>query len=427
MAVPYYGDYPVDHAGVVIPFNAFTSNDPSASATITDFANTDVHIHKNGSLTERASSSGVAIDIDVDAITGGHWITIDLSDNDDAGFYVAESEISVRIEGVTIDGATVNAFVGSFSIERAGGSLALLKLIQAAVITNAAGADIAADIIALKAETELIVADTGELQTDWHDGGRLDQLIDAIPTTAMRGTDNAALASVCTEARLAELAAANLPADVDTLLSRITAAVALASVCTEGRLAELDAANLPTDIAAIPTTAMRGTDNAALASVCTEGRLAELDAGNLPTDIAAIPTTAMRGTDNAALASVCTEGRLAELAAANLPADVDTLLTRITAAVALASICTEGRLAELDAGNLPTDIAAIPTAAQIKTALEAAGSDLDYLITALVNKMIVTEANGNTEQFTDTDVSLGSIAAAFSTDGTFTTRKRLVI
>ena len=127
MSVPYYGDFPTDHTSVVIPFNAFTSDDPSASATITDFANTDVHIHKIGSLTQRSSSSGVAIDIDVDGITGGHWITIDLSDNTDAGFYAAGSEISVRIEGVTIDGATVNAFVGAFSIERAGGALALLK------------------------------------------------------------------------------------------------------------------------------------------------------------------------------------------------------------------------------------------------------------------------------------------------------------
>jgi len=170
-----------------------------------------------------------------------------------------------------------------------------------------------------------------------------------------------------------------------------------------------------------------GLTSLATAAICTEGRLAELDAANLPTDIAAIPTTAMRGTDNAALASVCTEGRLAELDAANLPADVDTLLTRITAAVALASVCTEGRLAELDAANLPTDIAAIPTTAEIKTAMEAAGSDLHYLITGLINKMIITEADGNTEQFSDTDVSLGSIAAAFSTDGTYTTRKRLVI
>ena len=42
--------------------------------------------------------------------------------------------------------------------------------------------------------------------------------IAAIPTTAMRGTDSAALASVATEARLAELDAANLPADVDSIL-----------------------------------------------------------------------------------------------------------------------------------------------------------------------------------------------------------------
>lgn len=66
--------------------------------------------------------------------------------------------------------------------------------------------------------------------------------------TDMVGTANAALASVCTEARLSELAAANIPADVDTLLTRVTASVALASVCTEARLAELAVANLPADI-----------------------------------------------------------------------------------------------------------------------------------------------------------------------------------
>lgn len=59
-------------------------------------------------------------------------------------------------------------------------------------------------------------------------------------------------------------------------------------------------------IAAIPTTAMRGTDNAALASVATEARLAELDAANIPADIDTINTAtaglagaAMRGTDSA--------------------------------------------------------------------------------------------------------------------------------
>jgi len=48
----------------------------------------------------------------------------------------------------------------------------------------------------------------------------LEAIKDTAPLgTAMRGTDNAALASVCTEARLAELAAANLPADVDAILA----------------------------------------------------------------------------------------------------------------------------------------------------------------------------------------------------------------
>ncbi len=54
---------------------------------------------------------------------------------------------------------------------------------------------------------------TGELKV----GDYVDNIV------TMRGTDNAALASVCTETRLAELAAANIPADVDALLARLTA------------------------------------------------------------------------------------------------------------------------------------------------------------------------------------------------------------
>jgi len=45
----------------------------------------------------------------------------------------------------------------------------------------------------------------------------------ALDTILGRITANVALASICTDARLAELAAANIPADVDTLKARITA------------------------------------------------------------------------------------------------------------------------------------------------------------------------------------------------------------
>ena len=174
--VSYYGDFAEDDT-VDIPFNTFTSNDPSASSTITDFINTDVHIHKDGGLTQRNNAAGITVSVDFDGITGNHLVKIDTSDDTVGGFWVTGSEYQVRIEGTTVDGATVNSWIGAFSIERAGGTIALLKLIQAAVITNAAGADIAADIIALKAETVLILADTSELQVDDYP-----TLIAALPT-----------------------------------------------------------------------------------------------------------------------------------------------------------------------------------------------------------------------------------------------------
>ena len=66
---------------------------------------------------------------------------------------------------------------------------------------------------------------------------------------AMRGTDSAALALVCTEARLAELDAVNVPADLDTLIARLTTArAANLDEITAVRLAELGATNLPADM-----------------------------------------------------------------------------------------------------------------------------------------------------------------------------------
>lgn len=288
---------------------------------------------------------------------------------------------------------------------------------------------------------------------DWQNGGRLDLLIDAIPTTAMRGTDNAALASVM--GALNDAAAAGDPTDADTLVQYIkqllnvlvgstgigafpaeaapanavslaeviraihadvtglngsamagTNSAALASV-----LGAAVGASISADIAAvksvadgIPTTAMRGTDNAALASVATETRLAELDAGNLPTDVAAIPTTAMRGTDNAATAAVLGAAVgasvSADIAAVKSVADgIPTTAMRGTENAALASVATETRLAELDAGNLPTDVAAIPTTAMRGTDSAATEAKQD-IIDAIVDELktvIVTKLDSMIE------------------------------
>ncbi|MCK5615552.1 hypothetical protein KAR91_77525, partial [Candidatus Pacearchaeota archaeon] len=113
--VAFYGDYDTTET-VIIPFNTFSSDDPSASVTITNLVTADVEIHKDGSVTQRTSDNGVAVTIDFDTVTGNHIVSIDLSDNSDAGFYANGSRYQVRMEGTTIDGATINAWIGSFSI-----------------------------------------------------------------------------------------------------------------------------------------------------------------------------------------------------------------------------------------------------------------------------------------------------------------------
>lgn len=101
---------------VYIPVNTFDSNDPSASVTVTNWANTDCHVHKDGGTTQRSSSSGETLSLNFDGITGQHLLAIDLSDNSDAGFYTAGSTYHVRIEGVTVDGGNINAWIGAFRI-----------------------------------------------------------------------------------------------------------------------------------------------------------------------------------------------------------------------------------------------------------------------------------------------------------------------
>ncbi|MDP4989357.1 MAG: hypothetical protein NWP54_04330, partial [Polaribacter sp.] len=44
-----------------IPFNTYSSDDPSASMTSTGLAVTDIEIYKNGSVTQRASDAGYAL------------------------------------------------------------------------------------------------------------------------------------------------------------------------------------------------------------------------------------------------------------------------------------------------------------------------------------------------------------------------------
>jgi len=114
----------------------------------------------------------------------------------------------------------------AFSATRALGGTALPDAVADAggglPISDAGGLDLDTKL----ANTNEITAARMAVLTDWIDAGRLDAILDIIAAdvvnidgSAMIGTNNAALASVCSEARLAELDAGNLPADLVTIVT----------------------------------------------------------------------------------------------------------------------------------------------------------------------------------------------------------------
>ena len=181
--VPYLGDFDEDET-VYIAFNTFTSDDPSASATITNLADADIKVHKDGGTTQ-LGTDGATVAINFDSITGNHLITIDTSAHGD---YTTGADYHVRIEGTTVDGATINAWVGHFSILNRSHTADISAIladtnelqsddIPGSLSTLSGKVDTIDDF--LDTEVAAILADTNELQTDWTNGGRLDLLLDA--------------------------------------------------------------------------------------------------------------------------------------------------------------------------------------------------------------------------------------------------------
>lgn len=106
--------------GETIPCLFHTFNGAGASITLTGLAAADIEIYKGTSMTQRASDNGYALldtdGIDIDTRTGIHGISIDLSDDSDAGFYAAGSYYHVVIDAVTVDSQTVRFVLGAFRI-----------------------------------------------------------------------------------------------------------------------------------------------------------------------------------------------------------------------------------------------------------------------------------------------------------------------
>lgn len=110
------GDVPVDDT-LYCPFDTYGSN--RESVTITGLAVTDIEIYKNGVATTRASDNGYALldtdGIDFDGAVGLHGFSVDLSNNSDAGFYVAGSTYWINVNAITVDSQTVR-FTYHFTI-----------------------------------------------------------------------------------------------------------------------------------------------------------------------------------------------------------------------------------------------------------------------------------------------------------------------
>ena len=241
-----------------------------------------------------------------------------------------------------------------------------------------------------------------------------DQTTDSLEAVRDRGdaawitATGFATAAVCTEARLAELDAANLPATTDEILTDtavigaagagLTAVPWNASWDAEVQ-SEVDDALVAQNLdhlvgtaTAIPAV-VAGTyidqmmdDGTAVYDRTTDSLQAIRDTAPLG--------TAMRGTDSAALASVCTEARLAELDAANLPAVTDAILvdtgTTLDAALAVVDANVDAIL--VDTADMQpklgtpagTDMSADIAAVKVDTAaiLVDTGTTLDGRIPA---------------------------------------------
>ena len=106
-------------ATVELFFESFAGT-TGAPVTLTNLAVGDIKLYRNGSTTERASTSGyVLLDtdgVDFDSITGIHGVSIDLADNATAGFFVAGGRYEVIASTVTVDGQTMSFRLGRFRI-----------------------------------------------------------------------------------------------------------------------------------------------------------------------------------------------------------------------------------------------------------------------------------------------------------------------
>lgn len=106
----FYGHWQKD-AKVVVPFNTNEATGGSVDLA-TDGT---IKVYKDDSTTAKTSSSGIVF-TEAAYATGVHQITLDTSDNTDAGYWATGSIYHVQLDSANIDGQTVNHMTASFAL-----------------------------------------------------------------------------------------------------------------------------------------------------------------------------------------------------------------------------------------------------------------------------------------------------------------------
>lgn len=110
--IPYIGDFVVNST-----VRYFFGTNASAGASVNRTTAGSIRIYKNTSVTERTSTAGITDTSGFDSITGLNAVSIDLSNNTDAGFYAAGNDYVVVLFGAVVDSQTVNVPLFQFSVE----------------------------------------------------------------------------------------------------------------------------------------------------------------------------------------------------------------------------------------------------------------------------------------------------------------------
>lgn len=260
-----------------------------------------VSAYEDNSITQ--ITAGITLGVDHDGVVGLNLLTLVATG---ANGFEAGKDYSMVITTGTVGGVSVvGEVVGEFSLGLGAGftrlgapagasvsvdiaDLPTVSEFNARTLVAASYFDPTADAVANVTLVDTTTANTDMRGTDSVDTATM-RGTDGVDTATMRGTDSAALASVCTEPRLAELDAANLPTDISNL-NDVSIADILASQLTESYAADGVAPTLTQllflvqqllgDFSIAGTTlTVREIDGATTAATFT------LDSATAPTDI----------------------------------------------------------------------------------------------------------------------------------------------